>query len=208
MTASAIRVLADLPHPTRDGRHVAAVVHRILGGVPYRRPAKPWLERLRDSVLDHIVRLLAAVTGPGLGAWIVFALLAAAIAFLAWRFGRGLTVDPSRSMAPAEDEVRPAAAWRIEAEAHERDGEWRLALRCRYRALVADLAGRGVLEEVPGRTAGEYRLELSGALPPAAPPFAGATELFERAWYGDAPTGATDAGRFRDLADRVLESAP
>jgi hypothetical protein len=134
--------------------------------------------------------------------------LAAAVALLAWRFGKGMTVDRTRSVMSAEDQVRPAAAWRIEAEAHERNGEWRQALRCRYRALVADLARRGVLEEIPGRTAGEYRAELSGALPSAAPPFAGATELFERAWYGHGPTGATDTDRFRDLADRVLESAP
>ncbi|MBV9410730.1 MAG: DUF4129 domain-containing protein, partial [Acidimicrobiia bacterium] len=97
--------------------------------------------------------------------------------------------------------------WRAEAEAHERAGEWRQAVRCRYRALVADLAGRGILNEVPGRTAGEYRRELGDALPAASPQFAGATELFEGAWYGHRPTGEADAAHFRDLADRVLEAS-
>ena len=73
---------------------------------------------------------------------------------------------------------------------------------------MADLARRGVLEEIPGRTAGEYRVELGGAVPAAGPSFAGATELFERAWYGGRPTTAEDAHRFRDLEARVLEAAP
>ena len=115
------------------------------------------------------------------------------------KHGLAVTIAGNRS--------RPAAAWRAEAEDHERAGEWRHALRCRYRALVADLAGRGVLDEIPGRTAGEYRSELAVAVPAAGPPFAGATELFERAWYGGRPTGAGDADRFRHLEAEVLEAA-
>jgi hypothetical protein len=81
-------------------------------------------------------------------------------------------------------------------------------LRCRYRALVADLATRGVLEEKPGRTAGEYRAELRGTVPAASQSFAGATALFERAWYGGRPAGADDAERFRELEASVLDAAP
>ena len=69
---------------------------------------------------------------------------------------------------------------------------------------MADLAERGILEEVPGRTAGEYRSELSLAAPGVAREFAGATDLFEAAWYGNRPTGEPEAGLFRDLAGRVL----
>jgi hypothetical protein len=52
------------------------------------------------------------------------------------------------------------------------------------------LAARGLVEEVPGRTAGEYRREVGRAVPAAAADFAGATELFEVAWYGRSDTGA------------------
>jgi hypothetical protein len=37
--------------------------------------------------------------------------------------------------------------------------------------------------------------------------FGGATELFERAWYGDRPTGAHENARFRELADQVVDRA-
>jgi hypothetical protein len=41
-------------------------------------------------------------------------------------------------------------------------------------------------------------------VPAAAADFAGATELFEVAWYGRSDTGAREAAHLRDLSDRVL----
>jgi hypothetical protein len=202
-----IWLLADLPRPHRDPGHVKDVVHRIVTDRPYTRAGPSTVERVRHDVVDYLARLLAAVAGSGVGAWIILAVVAAVVGLLAWRFARGTSADRGLATVSPGDRVRPAADWRAEAEAHERAGEWREALRCRYRALVADLAGRGLVEEIPGRTAGEYRVEVAGAVPAAGPPFAGATELFERAWYGRRPTDAGDAGRFRDLEARVLEAA-
>ena len=73
--------------------------------------------------------------------------------------------------------------------------------------MVADLAARGVVDEVPGRTAGEYRTAVTRSTPAAAPDFSVATELFERAWYGAKPTGPDDSARFRELSERVLMGA-
>ena len=42
-------------------------------------------------------------------------------------------------------------------------------------------------------------------MPEAGAAFGGASELFERAWYGNRPTGPTESERFRALADQVLE---
>jgi hypothetical protein len=69
---------------------------------------------------------------------------------------------------------------------------------------VADLAARGLVEEVPGRTAGEYRRQVDAVVPEVAPAFDGATSLFEGAWYGGRSTGAEEAARFRELEARVL----
>jgi hypothetical protein len=105
------------------------------------------------------------------------------------------------------DVGRPPTDWQAEALAHESAGEWREALRCRYRAMVAALAARGLIDEVPGRTSGEYRAVVTRSVPGAAPDFSGATELFERAWYGGKPTGPEDSARFRELSERVLVGA-
>jgi len=100
--------------------------------------------------------------------------------------------------------TRSAAEWRAEAAAHEAAGRWRDALRCRYRALVAELAGRGLVEEIPGHTSGEYRQDVKVVFPAASVAFDGATDLFEQAWYGDRPTGRDEQAAFDDLARRVL----
>jgi hypothetical protein len=201
-------LLADLPRSGRDPHQVAETVHRVLSRAEYRRPGPSPLQRLRQDVFDWIARELGGLVGAGIGAWIALAVVVALVALVAWRLVAGMTRDPGHGVAVSTARVRPATEWRAEAEAHERAGEWRQAVRCRYRALVADLAGRGLLQEVPGRTAGEYRAELGDTLPTAAPPFRGATELFEGAWYGRRPTAQAEAAAFRQLAERVLEAAP
>jgi hypothetical protein len=163
--------------------------------------------RIQHDVLDWLARLLSGVVGAGIGAWIALVLIVGLVVLLVWRIARGVSRDTGHGVAMSGIRLRPAADWLAEAEAHERAGEWRQAVRARYRALVADLAGRGLLTEVPGRTAGEYRAELVDALPAAAPSFAGVTELFEGAWYGRRPTGEAEAAHLRDLADHVLAAA-
>jgi hypothetical protein len=72
---------------------------------------------------------------------------------------------------------------------------------------VAALADAGIVEEVPGRTAGEYRQEVGSAVPEARADFDGASEVFERVWYGDEPGGRDAVDRVRELSGRVLEAA-
>ena len=199
----------ELRVPVRDPQQVREVVREVLSRPEFRPPQRSLTERLFDWVLELIGRLLAALGGSGAGGivgLILLALVLVGVGVLAARFSRGLTPSPEVAAVPG-GRWRPAAEWRAEAEAHERAGAWREAVRSRYRALVADLAARGLVEEVPGRTAGEYRGEVGRAAPAAAADFAGATELFEVAWYGRADTGAREAAHLRDLSDRVLQRA-
>ncbi len=73
--------------------------------------------------------------------------------------------------------------------------------------MVAELASRGLVEEVPGRTTGEYRAGVARALPEGAAPFTEATHLFEDAWYAAVEVGPEDAARVRELGARVLAEA-
>jgi hypothetical protein len=193
--------------PDRDPQQVREVVREVLSRPEFRPPHRSLTERLFDWLLELIGRLLAVLGGSGAGGvvgLVLLALVLVGVGVLAARFSRGLTPSPEVAAAVPAGRRRSAAEWRAEAEAQERAGAWREAVRSRYRALVADLASRGLVEEVPGRTAGEYRREVGRALPEAATDFAGATELFEVAWYGRARTGAGDAAHLRDLSDRVL----
>ncbi len=202
--------LLDLPVPTHDPGQVQRTADEVLSRPEFRQATRPLLSRLWAWVLVHLGELLATLLGTRAGSIIgllLFLLILAAVVVLTIRFTRGMTRDPRVAAVIPDAPRRSAEEWRTEAEAHERAGEWRHALRCRYRALVADLAGRGLVEEIAGRTAGEYRAEVERNLPAAAEAFAGATRLFERAWYGRTPMGAGELTQFRGLAGRVLEGA-
>jgi hypothetical protein len=94
------------------------------------------------------------------------------------------------------DRSREPRGWREEAERHRADGRFRDSIRCRYRALVGDLARRGLLDEIPGRTTGEERAQFAAKDSPAQPAFDEAIELFDGVWYGDAPATEQEHERF------------
>ena len=123
-----------------------------------------------------------------------------AIIWFASRWGRTVQVDRRVGVRVEEIHRRTPAEWRAEAEALEADGQWKLALRCRYRALVGDLIAAGLLEDVPGRTTGEYRRDVAVRAPDRSSAFDEATELFELAWYADRATGPDENRRFQELA--------
>ncbi len=105
------------------------------------------------------------------------------------------------------DRSREPRGWREEADEHRAAGRFRDALRCRYRALVGDLARRGLIDEIPGRTTGEERRQLRASAPNALPFFREAADLFDDAWYGQVAVDAADDDRFRELDRAVLADA-
>jgi hypothetical protein len=198
-----------LPPSDHDPSEVRDLADEILSQPRYDRPPKSIPDRILEWVGERISDLLERLVGGGGGtviAWLILLAALGGIVFLLVRYGRvRLPVLPAD--APAEVMVelaRTAAEWRGEADALERDGRWAEGLRCRYRALVADLVRRGTIPEQAGRTAGEYVRDVAADLPDASVPFAAATELFEVVWYGGATTGPDEARRFADLDARVL----
>lgn len=168
-------------------------------------------------------------TGSGGGAnidwlgsllWLLFiAVLITLLVFLARFFlersGRGRRrrkheedasdeTDLVEQAAVAIDRSREPTNWRAEADEHRRAGRYREALRCRYRALVGDLARRGLIDEIPGRTTGEERTQLRQVQPTAGAPFTLAADLFDDAWYGHHEVGADDDERFQSFERDVL----
>ncbi len=109
--------------------------------------------------------------------------------------------------AVAVDRSREPVNWRREAEQHRLAGQYRDAVRCRYRALVGDLARRGLIDEIPGRTSGEERAQLGRVTPAAGAPFNSAADLFDGAWYGHQDVDAADDDHFQVLERDVLATA-
>lgn len=192
-----------LPPPVASPDELRDTADDVLSQPEFQRPEPNIIERAQAWVEEAVGRVLQTlVTGDGasLIGWAVMILAIALIVFLLARFSRTVQNDPRRSAAISVERARSAGDWDDEAERLERDEQWKLALRCRFRALIATLVANGHVDDIPGRTAGEYRAEVEVTLPGTAAAFAAATRIFEDAWYGNRPTGAAENSRFRALA--------
>ncbi len=196
-----------LPSFVGSAQDAARAADEVLARPEFARRRPNVVQRAQAWIAERLQRILIGLSGGGRGTGVVVAIALAgvmALVFTAVRFGRGFTRNPSRRSRVPTAKARTAADWNTEAEAHERAGRWAAAIRCRHRAMVSALAERGVVEEIAGRTSGEYRRDIAAALPAAAEPASAATALFEAAWYGGGPTGAEEATEFSRLATQVL----
>jgi len=203
-----------LPIPEHTAREARDRLVEILSRKEFRPRSKSLVERFANWVGDVLDRLFSPFSRPSVGSlsaldWVATAVLAALVVVVVIRLTRTMRSGAGRRREPSAPLVtkRTARAWRREAEDHERTGAWRQALRCRYRALLAELIDRSVVADVAGRTAGEYRAEARRRLPSLGEPFSGATDLFEAAWYGNEAVGPDEARRFQALADEALAVA-
>jgi hypothetical protein len=184
----------------------------ILARSEFDRPEPNVLERFATWVSDGIGNVFDAVASGPLG-WLLAALVVAAAVVVVGRFLLGADwrrtfrrrTRPSGHVGPTRDEVRrrTPSAWRAEAAELEAQGSWKLALRCRYRALVGDLLDERLVDPAAGRTTGELRADVAANAPQRAEAFSAASDLFDLAWYADRPTGAAESARFQELAASV-----
>lgn len=201
----------QLPEPSADPDEVRQVVEEVLADPVYDPLEPSLLDRLLQAAFEPILELLANLTGTTPGTFLGYVVLAAIVgvtAALLLRFAHGTRRDPNVVAGlDAATVGRTPAEWATEAEQHEAAGNLREAVRCRYRAAIAELAAAGLLEEVPGRTAGEYVLEVRDGIPAAAEPFGELTAAFERAWYSRAPLDLEDVALAGDAGRRAVRAA-
>lgn len=199
--------LASGGHP--DAGSIRAAAHAILNQPQFRQPSESPLARFRHWIGQQLAHALNGALS-GRVTLIGAVALVAIVAGLAWlivRASRRVSADRTVAGIVVGMPGIPPAEWLRIARACEEQGDWRGALRARYRALVAELSRRGLVAETAGRTTGEYRQEVRVSLPVTADAFAGATDLFESAVYGAQPTGPEEWRRVQQLAERVLEGA-
>lgn len=173
-----------------------------------------WISDLFDRVLPDGGPAPAGTFGGGAGSlvgFLVVALALAALVAVVVAVVRNRVARPPAEEALSGSEVehrRRADDWASEAERHEAAGEWKEAVRARYRALVRTLVDRRQLPDIAGRTTGELRADLARTTPAASEDFDTASLLFELPWYADVTTGPEENARFRAAADRVLAAGP
>ena len=198
----------QLPIPV-GGDDAGSEAERILSGAEFQPDEPNVMDRITGWIGDRLDDLFGQLTGGGgqaLG-WMLLFGGVAAIGYFIFRALRGVgRGERFAAVSPhiIFEEALSLDELRAEAEEAEAAGEWKRALLARYRILVGELADRGRVEVIPGRTSGELRREVQRSSPDLAEPFGEATDLFERAWYGDEPSGAVENAHFRDLTDSML----
>ncbi len=194
--------------PMPDPNLVARGLDNAYRGIAQPRPDLPglvlqWVGEAIGWILFRISQALGAAGAPL--AWLVVLLAAAAVAVLVWRRG-GLVPDRVRSSGAGARRGTDPVDWSDLADEAIRAGDLREAVRALYLALLASLAGRGLLADAPTLTAGEARSAVSQARPALFPAVARATESYERVVYGGAPPDQGDLDHLRQAAAMARRS--
>ena len=171
-----------------------------------------WLESLFDggepslqappSGLGALANLIVWVLIVGLAVLVIVVL----VRVIRRRVRGNKPATPDAEIVLAEPDLT-RGEWESLAARYEAAGEWKEAMRCRYRELVARLVDERSVDPVPGRTTGELRRDVENSSPAVAAAFSEASGLFERPWYADEVTGPQENARFRSLAAVVADGA-
>jgi hypothetical protein len=179
-----------------DVARMASALREALRGI---RTEPSLFERVRHDIWVFIVSLWQRITRAvdrvplphGLVVAVAAGILAVLVVVLIRRLGY---LVPERRAAGDGPGRQGKTDWdRLAREAMAR-GDLVEAVRARYGALLAALAGRGIVPDTPSLTAGECRRAVAGGLPGAYPVVAKATTIFESVMYGraEATAGGVD----------------
>jgi hypothetical protein len=157
----------------------------------YRQTDDSLLSRAMQKVLEWISDLFSHVAGqsPGgrVGLVILVVLIALVVLVVLWRAGVLRTTKTESRTVFDTARPRTAAEYRAEAEASAAARDYAAAVRSRFRACVAELTERTVLDERAGRTAYEAVVDAGRAVPALQGPLQPAALAFTEVVYGNRP---------------------
>ncbi|GAA3602317.1 DUF4129 domain-containing protein [Microlunatus ginsengisoli] len=168
------------------------------------------LDRLVEWILSLLDRLdpgRQGSTGLSWGFGIAVVLLLAAIAVVVWRVGLPRWRKRSSAGAVQTDPTVEAMNYRARAEAAAAAGDWREAVRDRFRALVRELETRTILDVRPARTALEAATGAGRHLPELAGALRDGADEFNAVVFGDRPADEAGYRRMAALDEAVTAAA-
>lgn len=167
-------------------------------------PRSSLSDRIAEWVNDLLYRLV--VNGSSVpGGWftiVVLALLTLVAVVVAVRIARRTMGSRSGSQLFGTRNLS-ASDHRARAEQAAAQGDWATAIRQRVRAIGRQLEENGVMNPVPGRTAGELAAYAGAVLPDLAADLAAAADTFNDVTYGERPGAEPNYRRVSDLDDRL-----
>jgi hypothetical protein len=179
--------------PVDIGRDEAArEAAKELAKPAYGQAGDSLIARAVGKVFDWIFDLLDSLTGQSpdgkLGLLLLGGLIVLVVIVVLWRAGVLRTAHATKAPAVfGTERPRSAAEYRAQAEAEAAAGDYASAVRSRFRACVAELTERTVLDERAGRTAYEAVADAGRVVPALREPLQPAALVFTEVVYGNRP---------------------
>ncbi|MEV5965837.1 DUF4129 domain-containing protein [Kribbella sp. NPDC051952] len=179
--------------PVDIGRDQAAQeAAKELSKSAYRQSGDSLIQKAIGKVLDWIADLLDTLSGNSpnghAGLIMLIGLLVLIAVVVLWRAGVLRTSHATKqTVFDAGSGPLTAAAYRAQAEREVAAGDYTLAIRSRFRACVAELTERTIIDERAGRTAYEVVADAGRAAPALRDPLQPAALVFTEVVYGNRP---------------------
>jgi Domain of unknown function (DUF4129) len=193
--ALADAVAVDSPDAARMADALGAA---YAGVVPPRPDPLQTIFQVFGDVFEAVIQRIGNVLGAAgnVAAWAI--LIAVAVVALAVLFRVRMVPDRVSSAGRAARGGAGSVDWAARADEAMRAGDLHEAVRALYLALLAALAGRGIVADAPALTAGETRFAVQRVRPALFPAIARATESYERVIYGGATPDTRDVDHLRE----------
>jgi len=171
----------------------------------------PITTRVIQWIAERIEDLLAAASGTfssGLAIAVIVVIVVALAVLVVLRTGPLARRGARRAAPVLPDQRRTASDHRAAADDAAGDGDWNTAVLERFRAVIAGLEERGVLDTRAGRTADEAAVEAGAVLPGVAEILRAGATRFDAVRYGARHAGPADDAALRELDDAVTTARP
>lgn len=171
-----------------------------------------WIRTLLRWFDTFLNRWLPEPVRPGQGGsnpivLVLVVLVLAGLILLVWRFGLPRFERRRRDAEVGASAEVSAKQYRSLAEAAAASGDWRTAVRERFRSLVRELEVRTVLTPRPSRTALETAWTAGRVLPGSREPLLGCAATFGEIEYGDTVATGEHYRRLTEVERAVLAEA-
>jgi hypothetical protein len=178
--------------PVDIGRdQAAAEAAKELSKSAYAQSGDSLIEKAISKVLEWIADLLDSLNGTSpnghAGLAMLIGLILLIVVVVLWRAGGLRTSHRERQAVFDTAKPRTASEYRAQAEREAASGHYAEAVRSRFRACVAELTERTILDERPGRTAYEVVADAGRAVPTLRDVLQPAAVVFTEVVYGSRP---------------------
>jgi hypothetical protein len=176
----------------------------------YAQHQPGWAERA-TLWLWRTSRDIDLPAGPGsTGGLVILVALVLLVVLVVWLRAGPLRASGRRagSVAVLQGTLRTAAEHRALADEAAGGGRWEDAVRERFRAVVRGLEERGLIDELPGRTAQEVAVDAAASLPDLVGALHDGARLFDDVCYGSRRATAQHDDALRRLDARVVAARP